>query len=121
MGCPWGRCWLQDQASHRAHFARVGGSKRTDLLGSQHRAPFTAISPKRLSLAEKDPQGPSLLHKELVISSWASKDARLVEALLGGQGPLRCGTERVGVICSYLSSLELSACDFAYLVFFTSQ
>lgn len=34
VGCPWGRCWFQDQANHRAGSARVGGSRRTGLLGT---------------------------------------------------------------------------------------
>lgn len=47
------------------------------------REPHLAVFPKQLSSAEQDPQGLSLLHKELAISGWASKGAvRLAEALL---------------------------------------
>lgn len=118
---PMGMLLVPGSSKSQSRFCKSGREQENWSARHQQGALFTAISPKQLSLAEKDPQGPSLLHKELVISSWASKRARLVEALLGGQGPLRYGTERVGVICRYLSSLELSVCVFAYLVFFTSQ
>lgn len=60
----------------------MGGRRRTGLLGTQRGTPLIAVFPKQLSSAEQDPQGLSLLHKELAISGWASKGARLAEALL---------------------------------------
>lgn len=71
---------------HRALSARVGGSRRTGLLGTQRGTPCIAVFPKQLSWAEKNPQGPSLLHKELAVSGWASKGAKLAEDLLEGAG-----------------------------------
>lgn len=71
---------------HRALSARVGGSRRTGLLGTQRGTPRVVVFPKQLSLAEKDHQGPSLLCKELAVSGWASKGAKLAEDLLEGAG-----------------------------------
>lgn len=76
----------QDQARSQSTFSKSERKQENWSAWHQRGTPRIAIFPKQLSSAEKDPQGPSLLHKELAVSGWASKDAKLAEDLLEGAG-----------------------------------